>query len=291
VIAKAKRVIGSAEPLGESRFRREIHVPRSSQKRDPFRRIEDAVKPLMSRDLVRLSTEALRASYLLKASEMASWGTALCGKEKKFAYTTVKTVVNPPTGRSSRMPPTGPSREELTWSWAYTTGHPASDQKLEAAAKAAWSYSLLCARTYLNDLDAARELMEHAVHNASRYVARHSDAPLEKLTARIKSVIRRRAKQLSAKRNRELSFGSMLDMESLLAGELETEKGVFANELLSRMSPFARAIVNRRWNGYTWREIAGELEMDHTAVRRAYLRELESVLQGLSRSGDSPKCD
>ena len=31
--------------------------------------------------------------------------------------------------------------------------------------------------------------------------------------------------------------------------------------------------------------------MDHTAVRRAYLRELESVLQGLSRSGDSPKCD
>ena len=189
------------------------------------------------------------------------------------------------------MPPTGPSREELTWSWAYTTGHPASDQKLEAAAKAAWSYSLLCARTYLNDLDAARELMEHAVHNASRYMARHPDAPPEKLIARIKSVIRRRAGQLSARRSRELSFGSMLDMESLLAGELEAEKGVFAIELLSRISPFARAIVNRRWKGYTWREIAGELEMDHTAVRRAYLRELESVLQGLSRSGDSPKCD
>jgi len=187
------------------------------------------------------------------------------------------------------MPPTDPSCEELTWSWGHSTGHQASDQKLEAAAKAAWSYSLLCARTYLNDQDAARELMEHAVHNASRYVARHSDAPQEKLTARIKSVIRRRAGQLSAKRSRELSYGSMLDMESLLAAELDAEKGVFANELLSRLSPFARSIVNRRLSGYTWREIAGELEMDHTAVRRAYLRELEALLQELSRSGDSPK--
>ena len=188
------------------------------------------------------------------------------------------------------MPPTGPSWEELTWSWAYTTGHPASDQKLEAAAKAGWSYSLLCARTYLNDQDTARELMEHAVQNASQYVVRHPDAPPEKLSARIKSVIRRRARQLSAKRSRELLFGSMLDMESLLASEQEAEKSVFANELLSRLSPFAKAIVNRRSDGYTWREIAGELEMDHTAVRRAYLRELESVLQELSRSGDSPKC-
>ena len=188
------------------------------------------------------------------------------------------------------MPPTGPSREELTWSWAYTTGHPASDQKLEAAAKAAWSYSLLCARTYLNDQGAAQELMEHAVNNASRYVARHPDAPPEKLVARIKSVIRRRAGQLAAKRSRELPSGSMLDMESLLASELEAEKRVFANELLSRLSPFAQAIVNRRSEGYTWREIAAELEMDHTAVRRAYLRELEALLQELSRSGDSPKC-
>lgn len=207
-----------------------------------------------------------------------------------FAYTTVKTVVNPPTGRCSRMPPTDPSREELTWSWAYTTGHQASDRNLEAAAKAAWSYSLLCARTYLNDQDAARELMEHAVHNASRYVARHPDAPPEKLVARIKSVIRRRAGQLSARRSREVSSGSMLDMESLLAGEPGAEKSVFANELLSRLSPFAQAIVNRRSEGYTWREIARELEMDHTAVRRAYLRELEALLQELSRSGDSQKC-
>jgi hypothetical protein len=189
------------------------------------------------------------------------------------------------------MPQTDPSWEDLTWSWAYSTGHQASDQKLETAAKAAWSYSLLCARTYLNDLDTARELMEHALHNASRYVAHHPDATPEKLVARVKSVIRRRAGQLSAKQSRELSFGSMVDMEALLAGSLEMERTVFVKELLCRLSPFAQTVANRRSNGYTWREIAGELEMDHTVVRRAYLRELESLSQGLSRSGDSSKCD
>ena len=189
------------------------------------------------------------------------------------------------------MPPKDPSWEELTWSWAYSTGHLASDQKLEAAAKAAWSYSLLCAWTYLNDQDDARELMDHAVHNASRYITRHPDSPSDKLIARIKSVIRRRAQQLSAKRSRELLYGSMLDMERLLAGQLGLEERVYANELLSRLSPFAQSVVHRRWHGYSWREIAGELEMDHTAVRRAYLRELESVLQSLSRPGDSHQCD
>jgi DNA-directed RNA polymerase specialized sigma24 family protein len=131
--------------------------------------------------------------------------------------------------------------------------------------------------------------MDHAVHNAYLYVTRHPDSTSEKLIARIKSVIRRRAKQLSARRSRELSSGSMLDMEHLMAGQLDAEERVYINELLSGLSPFARSIVNRRWHGYTWRQIAGELEMDHTAVRRAYLRELESLLQSLSMSGESPK--
>jgi len=187
------------------------------------------------------------------------------------------------------MPPTDPSWEELTWSWAYTTGHPASDQKLEAAAKAAWSYSLLCAWTYLNDQDAARELAEHAVQNASQYVTRHPDAPSEKLAARIKSVIRRRATQLASRRNREVPYGSMLDMEHMRAGHLAVESRIYANELFSRLTPFAQTIVHWRSGGYTWREIAGEMDMDHTAVRRAYLRELNLLLQSLSQPGDAPQ--
>ncbi len=188
------------------------------------------------------------------------------------------------------MPPKGRNWKELTWSWAYSTGHPASDQKLEAAAHAAWPYAFLCAWTYLNDHDAAVDLMDHAVQNASKYIVRNGDPPPNKLAARIKSVIRRRARQLAAKRSRELPSGSMYDMEHLLVGHPEAEQRAHARELFSRLSPTAQSIFNRRRLGYSWREIGGKLEMYHSAVRRAYFLELGLVLRSLSPPGDSPKC-
>lgn len=189
------------------------------------------------------------------------------------------------------MPQNGPSWDDLTWNWAYTTGHQASDQKLQTAAKAAWSYCTLCAWTYLNDRDSARELMDHALGNACQYLIRHPDSTEEKLLARLRSSLRRKAKQMSARRDRERSSGSMADMEQLLVHQLGMEQMVYARELLSRLSPFAQGVVSLRWHGYTWRQIANEFDMDHTAVRRAYLRELDSLLQNLSRSGVSPECD
>ena len=162
---------------------------------------------------------------------------------------------------------------------------------MEAAAQAAWPYALLCAWAYLHDHEAADDLMDHAVRNAVDYLGRHSDAPQDKLTARMKSVLRRRAKQLAAKRRRELSHGSLTDLEPMYAERPEIEQRVYARELLAHLSPLANSIVHWRWLGYSWREIATQLEMDHTAVRRAYFRELKSVLQNLSRSGDSPRCD
>ena len=188
------------------------------------------------------------------------------------------------------MTPNGSNWKVLTWSWAYSTGHPASDQKLEAAAHAAWSYASLCAWTYLNDHDAAVDLMDHAAHNASQYLARHSGTPEQKLTARIKSVIRRRARQLVAKRSRELPSGSMRDMEQLHVGHPEAEQRAYARQLFSRLSPTAQSIFDWRWLGYSWREIGAKLEMDHSAVRRAYFQELGLVLRSLSPPGESPKC-
>jgi hypothetical protein len=185
------------------------------------------------------------------------------------------------------MPRKKSSWQELTWSWAYSNGDPASDRSLEAAAQAAWPYALLCAWTYLNDHQAAYELMDHAVQNAYNYVRRHPDASLSKLTARLKSVIRRRTKQLNSKHSREVLLGSLHDMERLSADQSEVEQRVYANEVLAQLSPFAKLILGWRWYGYSWREIARELDMDHTAVRRAYFRELEVVLRGLSQLGDS----
>jgi hypothetical protein len=124
------------------------------------------------------------------------------------------------------MPPQRRIWQELTWSWAYSTGNPASDQKLEAATKAAWPYAILCAWTFLNDHDAAHDLMNYAVQNTSSYVGRHPDCADKKLTLHLKSVIKRRARQQSAKRSREIQYGSLIDLEKLYIGQPEAEQRV-----------------------------------------------------------------
>jgi len=178
--------------------------------------------------------------------------------------------------------------QELTWTWAYSTGHQASDQRLEAAAKAAWPYAMLCAWTYLNDHHAAHDLMDLAVENTSQYALRQQDLPVRHLVWRMKSVIRRRARQQAAKRRFEVPYGSLLEVEKLYFVEPDAQERVYAGELMDRLAPFAQSIAKWRWLGFSWREIAQQLEMDHTVVRRAFFREIASLLDTLSRSrGDS----
>ena len=112
----------------------------------------------------------------------------------------------------------------------------------------------------------------------------------QKLAWRIKGVIKRRARQQSAKRSREIQYGSLLDLERVYVGQSEAEQRVYANELFARLSPFAQSIVEWRWLGYSWRKIAEHLDMDHTAVRRAYFREVESLRHALSQPGDISRC-
>ena len=52
-----------------------------------------------------------------------------------------------------------------------------------------------------------------------------------KLAARIKSVIKRRARQQSAKRRLEIPHGSLIDMEKLYIGQPEAEQRVYGREL------------------------------------------------------------
>ena len=187
------------------------------------------------------------------------------------------------------MPPSEPHWEELTWSWACSTGHRTSDQKMEPAAKAAWPYALLCAWSYMNDRDAAHDLMEHAVRKADEYLGRHPDLPDQKLLGHLKSCIRRRAKQIARRQRREIAFGLLPELEHMVVGPSNAEQQVIAGELLARMSPVNQTVFTRRDLGYTWREIAAELELDHTVVRRAYFRELKSLLRSVSPSGESPR--
>lgn len=187
------------------------------------------------------------------------------------------------------MPPNEFPWDDLTWSWTWSTGHLTSDQKLEPAAKAAWPYALLCAWSYLNDRDSAYDLMDHAVLNAAEYLTRHPEAPDWKLLARLKSVIRRRAKQIAHKHDREIPYGSPFDLEHLLIELSDIERGPIADELFSALSPFTQSVLNRRQRGYTWQEIAAELGVEHTVVRRAYFRDLKSLLRSVSQSGESPQ--
>ncbi|HEX5235032.1 MAG TPA: hypothetical protein VFW25_06840 [Silvibacterium sp.] len=162
---------------------------------------------------------------------------------------------------------------------------------MEAAANAAWPYALLCAWTFLNDSHVAHDLMDHAIRNATEYIARHPNASSGKVNARVKSEIRREAKHLASKQKRESPSGLGSDFETVCAAQPEIEQRIYANEIFAKLSPFAQGIINRRWLGYSWREIGRDLEMDYSEVRKAYFRELGLLLENLSRPGESPKCD
>ncbi|HEY1755660.1 MAG TPA: hypothetical protein VGG72_09715 [Bryobacteraceae bacterium] len=131
--------------------------------------------------------------------------------------------------------------------------------------------------------------MDHAVQNAADYLDRHPESPDWKLIARIKSVLRRRAKQIAHKHRLEIPCGSLFDLEQLLVEPSNLEQRSIAGELVSRLSPVVQSVHNQRQLGYTWREIAAELELDHTVVRRAYFRELKSLLRSVSPSGESSR--
>jgi hypothetical protein len=79
-------------------------------------------------------------------------------------------------------------------------------------------------------------------------------------------------------------------MEELYIEQPEAEQRVYAIEIFERLSPFAQSIVSWRSLGYSWRKIAEDLEMNHTAVRRAYFREVESLLHDLSQPGELSQC-
>ena len=133
--------------------------------------------------------------------------------------------------------------------------------------------------------------MDHAVQNTFDYLVRHPGCSETKLLWRLKSVIKRRARQQLTRRRREIPSGSLLDLEAMYAGPSDAEQRVYASELLARLSPFARSIAEWRQVGYSWRKIAQHLDMDHTTVRRAYFREVESLLNTFSQSGELSGCD
>ena len=143
----------------------------------------------------------------------------------------------------------------------------------------------------MNDHDTAYDLMDHAIQNTTEYIARHPSVTSVKVKARVKSEIRRQAQCLARRQRREYPNGLATDLEVMSVCQPDIEQHTYATEIFAGLSPFAQGIINRRWHGYSWREIGRDLEMDYSEVRKAYFRELGSLLRDLARPGDSPKCD
>jgi DNA-binding NarL/FixJ family response regulator len=155
-----------------------------------------------------------------------------------------------------------------------------------AAVQTTWSYAQLSAWTYLHDEALGADIMEAAIKVIYSYAQRTSPMPpVEKLTARLRSQIRRVAKQMANRRRKEENAGSVRDLElaynpSVTPDPTDT---LLIKEVLDLLSPRAREVATWIWMGYSWREIGQTVDVDHNSIRLAFHRETDAALTRLGR--------
>ena len=151
------------------------------------------------------------------------------------------------------------------------------------AAQSAWPYARRSAWSYLHDESMAAELLERAIEQISPFLKRSTSLPSpEKVTARLRSQVRRLAKQKAHRGRLELYKGSVLDLELLAPASAPTlDDQVFLDRFLALLSPYGRVIAQGIRLGLTWREIAKDFDTDHSTVRRAFRREADAALSRL----------
>ena len=165
--------------------------------------------------------------------------------------------------------------------WYVGSQDRAVDDLFRRACSLAWPYALFCATRYLHDIHAAYDLMDAAVSNAEQYYKRfHGNRTSSQIFYRIISVLKRLSKQ-RVQNNREIPSGSLPDLEvkaRTLSSQPEAEQRAYVEQILAQMTERTRKITYWRLEGHTWRQIADKLNVNHTAVRRGYHRELRRLL-------------
>ena len=154
--------------------------------------------------------------------------------------------------------------------------------KLLTAAEYCWSYARHSAWSYLHDVTLAPEILEESLEVVRSFALRTSPSPpVEKLTARLRSQIRRVVEQ-RAKRLKEEPRGSLreLDLFSRVEHPDPTDL-LYLEEVLKLLSPQAKEVAGWIRTGYSWREIGKLSGIDHTAIRRAFRRETDAALAQL----------
>ena len=161
--------------------------------------------------------------------------------------------------------------------------------KLLTAAESCWNYARHSAWSYLHDATFADEILEESLEVVRSYALRTSPSPpVAKLTARLRSQIRRVAKQ-RAKRLREEPKGSLRELELFSrVDHPDPTDLLYLEEVLKLLSPQAKEVAGWIRTGYSWREIGKLSGIDHTAIRKAFRRETDAALAqlGIRASSD-----
>src|SRR5664279_5280824 len=159
----------------------------------------------------------------------------------------------------------------------------AARELLLAAARLAWPYARRSAWSYLHDETLAAELLEKAVEIVTPYVSRGSTLPSsQKLVARLRSQVRRLARQEAHRRRHEKCIGTIFDLATIAPSHsTDVDERLFLEKLLELLSPFSRIIAQGLRMGRTFREIAKDFDSDHSTVSRAFRRDVDAALTEL----------
>lgn len=151
---------------------------------------------------------------------------------------------------------------------------------IAAAVQATLAYAQLSAWSYLHDTALTGEIVEEAIERVHSYALCCSPPPSQaKLTARLRSQVRRIAKQRANLNSKEIYAGELYDLE-LYAPSFTPDptQTLLIGEVLERLSPQAQKIADWIWMGYSWREIGKAFEIDHNCLRLAFRRETDAAL-------------
>ena len=147
-------------------------------------------------------------------------------------------------------------------------------QQLLSAVDPTWSFAHMIAWSYLHDEAQAAEMVEEALEVVRVYAVRSSPAPTtQKLTARLRSQIRRLAKQ-KANRIKEEAIGSLEALDSLLQPHFNDPlEQVFLDRVLAELTPRARDIAGWLQMGYSLARDWGHIRSRSQFLTRASIRE------------------
>lgn len=172
---------------------------------------------------------------------------------------------------------------DVLWKWEHSLDQ-ALRQQLLSAVESTWSFAHMIAWSYLHDEARGPELIELALEPVWAFACKSSPRPTtQKLTARLRSQVKRLAKQ-QKKQIREIAEGGSHELDAYAASRpMDPVEMLFLEQIIREFSPQARDIAKYIRMGYTWRDIGETLGVDYSAIRKSFRRETDAILIKLGR--------